>query len=201
MSSHRIYGQCSVEECRDPANYKKQMLCSRHYGQKIKGQEFTERVIFHGKICKFPDCTRKNRVRGYCETHGSRFAAGKELLPLGPKRINGKVNRSAQCTIQGCVELRNNLTLCRKHYFMSYIYSLESDRLHKMLIDPKCEICGSKELKLHVDHDHKCCPGVKSCGKCVRGLLCPGCNHGLGNFRDNEERLLLAAAYLRKSRV
>lgn len=42
-----------------------------------------------------------------------------------------------------------------------------------------CAICGSScELpsQYHVDHDHSCCPHGKSCGKCIRGLLCPTCN-------------------------
>ena len=63
--------------------------------------------------------------------------------------------------------------------------------------DERCAICGSKsERWLDVDHDHACCPGGKSCGKCVRGLLCHSCNVGLGGFRDQADRLQNAIKYL-----
>jgi len=41
-----------------------------------------------------------------------------------------------------------------------------------------CAICGTKprNKRLAVDHDHHCCPGGRSCGKCIRGLLCVTCN-------------------------
>ena len=38
---------------------------------------------------------------------------------------------------------------------------------------------GGKVRPLDVDHDHACCPGARSCGKCVRGLCCTGHNNGL----------------------
>lgn len=59
-----------------------------------------------------------------------------------------------------------------------------------------CAICGAEEAAWHVDHDHTCCPSTRTCGKCVRGILCRGCNIGLGNFRDDLELLKRAISYL-----
>ena len=65
-----------------------------------------------------------------------------------------------------------------------------------------CGICGKTPEQngkgLAVDHDHSCCPGDRSCGKCVRGLLCIACNRGIGYLQDSEELLLAAVAYLRR---
>lgn len=62
-----------------------------------------------------------------------------------------------------------------------------------------CKICR-RVVELHIDHDHACCPRQdnqsRSCGKCVRGLLCRACNHGLGNFQDSPELLREAIKYL-----
>ena len=54
----------------------------------------------------------------------------------------------------------------------------------------KCAICrratGARK-RLSTDHDHKCCAGPKSCGKCVRSLCCSACNRMLGHIRDDPE--------------
>ena len=63
-----------------------------------------------------------------------------------------------------------------------------------------CKICKNPELngkRLSVDHDHACCSGVKSCGQCIRGLLCSRCNKTLGMVEDNVEYLQSMIDYLK----
>src|SRR6516165_6460660 len=63
-----------------------------------------------------------------------------------------------------------------------------------------CALCGvpdSGDRRLSIDHDHACCLGEHSCGRCIRGLLCTNCNNGLGRFRDDFARLEAAIGYLK----
>lgn len=50
--------------------------------------------------------------------------------------------------------------------------------------DGKCKLCGEGDRPLHVDHDHRCCPAIQTCGACVRGLLCSPCNRFLGRVES-----------------
>lgn len=61
-----------------------------------------------------------------------------------------------------------------------------------------CAICkGPPNFRgLFVDHDHACCPGQQTCGKCTRGLLCNNCNFLIGLAKENRRTLLSAADYL-----
>lgn len=67
----------------------------------------------------------------------------------------------------------------------------------------KCAGCGDiesgeKSGSWHIDHDHSCCPlpNRKTCGKCVRGILCKTCNLSLGQVKDSITRLRGLALYL-----
>jgi hypothetical protein len=51
---------------------------------------------------------------------------------------------------------------------------------------------GETVQSLAVDHDHSCCPGSRSCGKCVRGLLCAHCNWLVGRLEGRRGRLVAA---------
>ena len=68
-------------------------------------------------------------------------------------------------------------------------YGLEEDERRRLLAaqSGRCAICREGAPSC-VDHDHRSAE--------VRGLLCRTCNAGLGQFRDDPELLLRAAAYL-----
>jgi Recombination endonuclease VII len=62
-----------------------------------------------------------------------------------------------------------------------------------------CAICKQPEptgRRLAVDHDHHCCAGKNSCGRCIRGLLCSICNHALERFDVVDNFATLVLAYL-----
>ena len=133
----------------------------------------------------------------------------------------------AECSENGCNEPVNSLGLCKSHYNKAYSARVvdpeHPDRIicikickSKMaqedydgiLADQSdgCAICGSVipggRGRFHVDHDHNCCgPGQKSCGKCVRGLLCVHCNFMLGHAQDDPGVLRAAADYLERHQM
>lgn len=90
--------------------------------------------------------------------------------------------------------------------YLDYMYrsrfGITYERYEAMLAEQGggCAICGKQQTegspRLSVDHDHTCCQGKRSCGECVRGLLCSDCNFGIGKFRDLPDLLIKAASYL-----
>jgi hypothetical protein len=88
---------------------------------------------------------------------------------------------------------------------MSRTYSLAPGEYEALLAfqNGRCYVCGKQPRKrrLAVDHDHSCCPGEISCGRCVRGLLCAaderGCNYAVvGNLEGAVWGLKTAVARL-----
>ena len=76
---------------------------------------------------------------------------------------------------------RHECRECQRVRDLMCKYKLTPEDLERMWEDQggECDLkCGDPlELKdAHVDHDHECCPGQKSCGQCVRMLLHHQCN-------------------------
>ena len=90
----------------------------------------------------------------------------------------------------------------RKWYLKS-TYNLTIEQYNKMLIDQsgRCDICETQithDRYFDVDHNHNCCNGYKSCGKCVRGLICFNCNSILGHSKENINILEKTISYIKK---
>lgn len=85
------------------------------------------------------------------------------------------------------------------HRNLKYYFHITKDEWFKMFEDQegKCLYCRKPETKINnqtkkvqrlsIDHDHKCCPKpARSCGKCIRGLVCNDCNLVLGFLEKHE---------------
>lgn len=87
----------------------------------------------------------------------------------------------------------------KQDYNRRYLYGLTEEAFTAMLAAQGgvCAICRTdtwergKGNQPHVDHD-------PATGK-IRGILCGGCNNGLGNFDHDPARLCAAADYLEKA--
>lgn len=137
-------------------------------------------------------CDRTHSHLGFCEAHANRFKKGTDLeAPI--RKPSGIV----ECTLEGCSRPHEALGLCGTHAYTERRYNLTREQTVR-LQGASCEICGGKDegKNLAVDHDHSCCPGKGSCGKCVRGFLCGDCNRALGLVKDNPAVLRAAAQYL-----
>ena len=86
-------------------------------------------------------------------------------------------------------------------YHLRYAYSVDLEELIKMVGEPvSCSICKNKSpgtMGWNVDHDHECCSGSKSCGRCIRGILCHLCNKGIGLLGDDPILLSSGINYLK----
>lgn len=93
---------------------------------------------------------------------------------------------------------------CRAIQRISSQYNVSVEWVRRQLadLDGRCPICTDNVDVWCVDHDHACCPeSKKSCGRCVRGLVCGRCNVGIAMFRDRPEVLEVAAQFLRTKRA
>lgn len=89
----------------------------------------------------------------------------------------------------------NKFRLWKKNLYKNYNLTIDEFNELWQLQEGKCAICGllmnpkgRKKNSLCVDHNHKT-------GE-VRGLLCRGCNHAIGNLYDDPEVIMNAAEYL-----
>lgn len=117
--------------------------------------------------------------------------------PPRPRPIVGGGPRSARCDTHWR-EVQARRRAAQRTTRVTRIFKLSADEYAALLTfqGGRC-VCGRGSRRaLTVDHDHRCCAGRESCGRCVRGLLCDACNREVIG-RYGAEQLDALAAYLR----
>lgn len=126
--------------------------------------------------------------------------------PVGSREWHREYQRARRRTVTGRMETaRSNLSQMHGLTFEQYEALYEKQRglcaicKAAILRAYTAEYTGKRGPKKHgacVDHDHGCCAGSRSCGRCVRGLLCHHCNVGIASFRDRPELMRQALEYI-----
>jgi len=174
--------------------------------------------------CDIDWCEEEQWQRQLCSAHYQRKRDGRDMSkPLQKNRKNGEVlfrdkNGKKQCVRCRIFYQEQDFTSHKRtldlHQPYCKICVAERMRIRKYKIDDSlfkemlrlqggsCAICKSEKPDgnngWHLDHDHSCCEGINTCGKCVRGILCSSCNKGLGHFRDSPELMQKAIWYLKR---
>lgn len=184
---------CSISHCGRQNVYARGM-CGLHYNRWLKGIPMDLPPRPWGSTgCTHPGCERPYSHKGYCEMHAKRHLKGADMdAPIqGPSGFS-------TCQVLGCEKPHESRGMCRGHSYTARNYHLSIKAIEELEAS-NCDICGDPPpsyRNLAVDHDHACCPGKRTCGACIRGFLCQGCNQGIGMFRDSPELLTKAIKYL-----
>ena len=215
-------GPCSVASCVGPSRSKG--LCSFHYKRQWAGVPLDRPIVYKGarrvgKICEQDGSVRPIKTWNLCGTHHERKLNGLDMsAPIRKGQVAGSTKyttpieyrnaevKVSRCVMAGCdlIPRRFYLT-CKSHTSRLIRFSLTPIQFQAILDTESCQSCGESfgglESSRHIDHDHSCCPRPmrKCCGLCIRGVLCQGCNTGLGAFREDESKLLLGVQYLRRT--
>lgn len=210
---------CSTEGCSRAA--KARGMCRCHWQRWRK-------TLTDGAPCSVPMCERVSVTGGMCHRHyeHQRKYGDNEYIPIIPDYFcsrcgtqktpsdfspSKKKSRGHQYWCRSCINEAQNehgpsLETQRKrreYGLKDYGISIEDYETRYRQQNGCCAVCGihkdpwepfgvqGRNKFLHVDHDHAT--------DNVRGLLCTGCNLGIGHMCDNPYRLRAAAKYLEES--
>lgn len=141
-----------------------------------------------------------------CKKQYNRFyearSRGKTVDELRPNRPNGatlKRDSTGRKQCIGCAEYKNESCFSKSTSVLDGLHprckrcvadtqkGLTLERRRAMLKEqngmcagPDCDLVfdinGDAKTNYCIDHFHECCPGQKTCGNCIRSLLCRQCN-------------------------
>ncbi|MQY08680.1 endonuclease VII domain-containing protein [Actinomadura macrotermitis] len=153
--------------------------------------------LFRGLLCfgcngglgQFEDdIWRLGEAADYLEGRSS--FARRMILEFGEATFDGRSRRAEERRLG----VRANRKGTSRHYHLRHRYGITEDEA-RALADVQgglCAICCDRPAE-HVDHCHST--------EVVRGVLCTGCNSGMGQLRDDPAVLRRAAAYLERTLI
>ena len=193
-------GPCRQSGCDNKSKRRVQGWCAMHWMRLKKGSPAMDAPArkywvpySSSRVCKADDCSRLVKNRRYCERHYTAL-----------RRTNSNLEQDINvCPLDG--ELANRSGVCDRHYDIHRSFGWKGVTALLVYSAEGCAICGNKERRPHIDHNHLCCgptigKGAKrrTCGNCVRGALCSQCNVGIGYFSESVQNMHKAIAYLQK---
>ena len=160
----------------------------KEYREKNKEQIAAQKKEYNKK--------NKEQIAAYAKEYNEK---NKEQIAAQRKEYR-KINKVLIADISQVWRNKPETKKALREYNRMVNYGLTPDRFNSMLKEQnnKCKLCLVEfdELvfnhTLNVDHCH-------TTNK-VRGLLCSLCNRGLGQFKDNIERLTQAINYLQENK-
>jgi Recombination endonuclease VII len=153
-----------------------------------------ESIVHRNNVIKSKGCKSCTRIQTHCPR-------GHELTEDNLYK-SGDNRCCRQCVLDRSNARYNSLSDEEKQQWMLAARIAHSGRDPIEFEQQKhlglCALCGKrdKNRSLCSDHDHSCCAGTKSCGKCTRDFLCQKCNQGIGFLLDSPELLRAAAIYV-----
>lgn len=176
----------------------------------------------YNRRCRCDDCRRAKAeyrisrrdqeqaaVRAWFDEHREAYNAGRRAFYATPEGKAAMARYRAEHAEEIKAAKRRHYEKSKEYRFTYALrtkYGLSREQYDALFLKQNgtCAICGTpprgsgRDERLHVDHDHSCCPTERTCGRCIRGLLCRACNHALGAFQDNTVTLGSAIKYLKR---
>lgn len=209
---------CDFVDCEKPVKAKG--LCQGHYSQFNNGQELRPLNWRANRTCSFDNCDLQHYADGFCNGHfqqNKNTGVLKPLITRPPMRDRAALAAEIAAGVRTCIDCEQQLPLdCFSKDgsgFTTFCKSCGSDRYIKRMYGVSresweaylesqgncCAICKTDDPGHSngwaTDHDHSCCPGEKTCGRCVRAILCQRCNASVG-FIETHPDLEAVMRYL-----
>jgi hypothetical protein len=189
------WANCRVDGCPNPSrtsgrrNSDAILLCSTHYARHRRGTPLGVPV---GQLLTAGERSEDGSVVKCCKCLTWKPASDEHFY-INRRTLMPRLQCKACC--------RRRYEADKGRWYLGRLrlmYGLTKAQYEAMVSSQggACAICRVQEKRLVVDHDHSCCPGEKTCGKCLRGLLCHACNQGIGKLHDSPKILRSAAEYV-----